>query len=264
MLSRYWPFKVLNSFITGDTNVNLVNKIIVITGGTSGIGRQIVEQLHAQNTIIVVARNSKRLEQLKKRYKNVICFSADLSDPDSYKPLSERIQAEYSRIDVLINNAAVQNEPFFTDPNFEYAQIAREINVNFTAVCSLSFLLLPALKAGDSESIILNINSGLSFVAKKSASVYCASKAAINLFSQSLSYQLEHTNIKVLQAFIPLVDTPMTQGRGGEKMSAEYAAQSILNGLKKQVPQHDIGKIKILRLLNALTPRLAKRLLKGS
>ncbi|AOT10239.1 SDR family oxidoreductase [Pseudoalteromonas luteoviolacea] len=244
--------------------MNLVNKVIVITGGTSGIGRQIVDQLHAQNTIIVIARNSKRLEQLKKRYKNVICFSADLSDPECYKPLSEQIKAQYPRIDVLINNAAVQNEPLFTDPNFEYEQIAREINVNFTAVCSLSFLLLPALNASDSQSVILNINSGLSFVAKKSACVYCASKAALNLFSQSLSYQLEHTNIKVLQAFIPLVDTPMTQGRGDNKISAECAAKSILKGLKRQDPQHDIGKIKILRILNALTPSLAKRILKGA
>nr|WP_239033095.1 SDR family NAD(P)-dependent oxidoreductase [Pseudoalteromonas luteoviolacea] len=258
------PFKVSSRFTTGDTNVNLVNKVIVITGGTSGIGRQIVEQLQAQNTIIVVARNSDRLEQLKKRYKNVTCFPADLSDPGSYQPLSERIQAEFPRVDVLINNAAIQNEPFFTDPDFEYEKITREINVNFTAVCALSYLLIPALNGNEAQSIILNINSGLSFVAKKSASVYCATKAAINLFSQSLSYQLEHTNIKVLQAFIPLVDTPMTQGRGENKISAECAAKSILKGLKQQKPQHDIGKIKVLRILNTLTPSLAKRLLKGS
>ncbi|WP_284019381.1 SDR family oxidoreductase [Pseudoalteromonas umbrosa] len=244
--------------------MNLVNKVIVITGGTSGIGRQIVEQLQAQNAIIVVARNSQRLDELKKRYKNVTCFPADLSDPKSYQPLSERIKSEFPRVDVLINNAAIQNEPLFTGPDFEYEEIAREINVNFTAVCSLSYLLLPALNASEAQSVILNINSGLSFVAKKSASVYCASKAAVNLFSQSLSYQLEHTNIKVLQAFIPLVDTPMTLGRGDNKMSAECAAKSIIKGLIQQKPQHDIGKIKVLRILNTLTPNLAKRLLKGS
>ncbi|MBQ4838555.1 MULTISPECIES: SDR family oxidoreductase [Pseudoalteromonas] len=244
--------------------MNLVNKVIVITGGTSGIGRQIVEQLHAQNKIVVIARNSDRLEQLKKGYKNVICVAADLSDPNCYKSLSERIQAEFPKIDVLINNAAIQNEPLFTDTNFEYEQIVREININFTAVCSLSYLLIPALNESGPTAAILNINSGLSFVAKKSASVYCASKAAINLFSQSLNYQLEHTNIKVLQAFIPLVDTPMTQGRGDNKISAEAAARAIIDGLKRQKSQHDIGKIKLLRVLNALTPALAKRLLKGS
>ncbi|ESP93734.1 SDR family oxidoreductase [Pseudoalteromonas luteoviolacea] len=244
--------------------MNLVNKVIVITGGTSGIGRQIVEQLHTKNKIVVIARKSDRLEQLTRGYKNVVCFAADLSDPCSYMSLSQRIQAQFPKIDVLINNAAIQNEPLFTDPNFEYEQIVREINVNFTAVCSLSYLLIPALNASNTPAVILNINSGLSFVAKKSASVYCASKAAINLFSQSLSYQLEQTNIKVLQAFIPLVDTPMTQGRGDNKISAEQAAQAIIDGLKRQVVQHDIGKIKFLRVLNALIPALTKRLLKGS
>ncbi|KZN30988.1 hypothetical protein N480_03250 [Pseudoalteromonas luteoviolacea S2607] len=244
--------------------MNLRNKVIIITGGTSGVGRQLVALLCHNNTVIVITRHTTRLTELTDAHQNIHVFSADLSDSKQYKGLAQKVQRRFPIVDVLINNAAVQNTQMFTDTNFKYETIAQEINVNFNAICSLSYLFLPNLKNANEQAIILNINSGLALVPKKSSAVYCASKAAMNIFSQSLNYQLEQTNISVLQAFLPLVDTPMTQGRGASKLSSEQAAVEIIKGLEKQIPINNIGKVKLLRVLTTLAPPLARKLLKRS
>ncbi|WP_456417579.1 SDR family NAD(P)-dependent oxidoreductase [Thiolapillus sp.] len=151
----------------------------------------------------------------------------------------------------------------FLDDDFNYHEIEKEINLNLTCVCALSYLLLPAL-IHEEKSVILNINSGLSLAPKTSSAVYCATKAALNIFSQSLSYQLEATNISVQQAFLPLVDTAMTRGRGKNKMSAEKAAKEIIRGIEQDKTENNIGKIKLLRILFRLSPSLAKRILKNN
>jgi uncharacterized oxidoreductase len=111
--------------------------------------------------------------------------------------------------------------------------------------------------------VIAIINSGLALAPKTGSAVYCATKAAMNSFSQSLEYQLEETNIKVIQSFLPLVDTPMTKGRGTGKMSARQAAAKIIEGIQKGTNPTNIGKVKLLRLLLALWPGLARKIMKG-
>ena len=92
--------------------------------------------------------------------------------------------------------------------------------------------------------------------------MYCATQGAVNVFTQSLRYQLEDTNIRVLQAFMPLVDTPMTAGRGDGKLSAAQAAERLIHGIEKEIADHDIGKVKLLRALMCLSPPLARRIMK--
>ena len=129
----------------------------------------------------------------------------------------------------------------------------------------MTYWLLPALMKNEKSherTIILNINSGLGFVPKTSSAVYCATKAALDIFSQSLSYQLEQTNVRVQQAFLELVDTPMTAGRGTNKMSPKLAAQKIIYGIENDISINNIGKVKLLRVLLRLVPSIAKRIMK--
>ncbi|MGD2167653.1 MAG: SDR family NAD(P)-dependent oxidoreductase, partial [Gammaproteobacteria bacterium] len=153
--------------------------------------------------------------------------------------------------------------PTFLDQDFSYESIYSEIGVNFMAVCSLTCLLLPALMH-DRDAAIVNVNSGLALVPKKASAVYCATKAAVNVFSQSLRYQLEQTDVRVYQAFVPLVATPMTEGRGGDKMSATDAADAIIRGIERNVFDHDIGQIRLLRTLSRIAPGLANRIMKAA
>lgn len=242
--------------------MKLNKKRIVITGGTSGIGYEMLKHLHTDNEIIVISRDILKLNQIKQEFNGISTYQADLSKLNDIETVADVIVKRYEQIDVLINNAAIQYTPTFLDDNFRYESIANEITLNFTSICSLSYLLLPTL-LHDNEAIILNINSGLGLAPKTTSAIYCGTKGALNIFSQSLSYQLEQTNIKVQQAFLDIVDTPMTEGRGKNKMSSENAAQKIIHGIEKNISENDIRKVKLLRFMLRLAPLFARKILKN-
>lgn len=241
--------------------MNLNKKRIVITGGTSGIGYEMVKYLQPNNEIIVIARSANKLETLSREFEGVIAYQADLSKIEELEAAASAITERFEHIDILINNAAVQYAPTFVDDAFDYTSINHEITLNFTSICSLTYRLLPAL-THQNKAAILMINSGLALAPKTTSAVYCATKSALNIFTQSLRYQLENTNISVQQAFLELVETAMTAGRGENKMSAEKASRIIIQGLERDVPDHDIGKVKLLRLLLRIAPSVAQKIMK--
>ncbi|WP_286235838.1 SDR family NAD(P)-dependent oxidoreductase [Thalassotalea sediminis] len=241
--------------------MELVNRRILITGGTSGIGLQLVSMLSKQNEIIVLARDEHKLTQLKQQFNDITVFKCDLRNIDQTREVAEHIACKYQYLDMLVNNAAVQYCKKFTDADFHQQLIIDEINTNFTSVCTLTLQLLPTLLHQE-KSIILNINSGLALTPKTTSAVYCATKAALNNFTQSLRYQLENTNIHVQQVFLPLVDTQMTKARGHNKISSENAAKQIIVGIKKNKVDHAFSKVSLLMCLLRLAPSLAKNIMK--
>jgi len=243
--------------------MDVTGKHIVITGGASGLGLELVKQLYEQNEISVVARPSAGLDRLREKFDRINIYEADLSDLASVELAADKIIRDHEKIDILINNAAVQYTPRFLDDDFCYEHIAREITINFTSICSLVYLTLPAL-LGKEPSVILNINSGLGLVPKTGSAIYCATKGALNIFSQSLRNQLETTNVEVMQAFLPLVDTPMTEGRGSGKLTAGQAAAKIIGGITKNQLDMDIGKVRLLRPISRILPALARRIMKAA
>ena len=247
-----------------ETLSNLTNKTVVITGGTSGIGHQLVTRLSPTNKVLVIARASERSTNLKDEFPNIDIYAADLSAPITYEALADQILRDHPKIDLLINNAAIQFTPKFLDEDFCYETITHEINLNFTAVCALSYLLLPALLHDGEEAVITNINSGLGLSPKTSSAIYCATKGAMNIFSQSLRYQFADTNIRIMQVFLPLVDTPMTQGRGDKKLTSKHVVHEIINGIKNGACDLDIGKVKFLRFLLKFMPFIATAIMKRS
>ena len=242
--------------------MNISGKHIVITGGASGIGLELVRQLYHRNNISVIARPSSGLEKLKHEFDQIKVYEADLAELNSVELAADQLINGSGKIDILINNAAVQNTPKFLDDDFRYETIKREIDINFTSICMLIYLLMPGLLQKN-PSIILNINSGLAIVPKTSSAIYCATKGALNILSQSLQLQLENTNIDVKQAFLPLVDTSMTKGRGKGKISPEEAAKDIIRGMVKKGPIIDIGKVKLLRPLHRFSPAFAQQIMKA-
>ena len=243
--------------------MEIKNKTIAITGGTSGIGLELVNALAQENKVVVIACSKKRILALKNRFTSLEGYVCDLSDPSSYESVADRVIKAHRCIDIFINNAAIQNTKTFIDHDFEYKNIGHEIAVNFTAICSLSYLLLPALLTSGKPSYIVNINSGLGLAPKTESAIYCATKAAMHSFSLSLNYQLEHTHTRVLQAFLPLVDTPMTEGRGRNKLSAHAAAVQIIKGIREEKGEHYIGKAHLLSLLLRIAPSIAHKIMKG-
>lgn len=243
--------------------MKLQGKHIVITGATSGIGKQLAIQLNDHNKITVIGRDPDKLASLQTLLPDINIMVADLSQQVQVEQVCNEIQSLKTNIDILINNAAVQYTEHLLSSAFDYRSISDESALNFTSICRLTYLLLPQLQQS-TQAVILNINSGLALSPKTSSAIYCASKAALNSFSQSLNWQLKDTNISVQQAFLPLVETSMTQGRGSKKMSANVAAQLIVSGLKKGKKENNIGKVKLLRLLLRYMPRVAQRIMKSA
>lgn len=240
--------------------MQLIDKTIVITGGTSGIGLALVNQLAALNSVVVIGRNKARLAQLGASQSRVVTYSCDLADPVQVNDLILMLGQRYQSLDVLINNAAVQFTPQLTDEDFDASTMAREVQINFLSVCSLVHGLLPLLMKTPA-SVIMNINSGLALAPKTNSAVYCATKSALNTFSIALRYQLKNSGIKVHQAFLPLVDTHMTRGRGRNKLKAEVVASRIIDGIEKGFDDHDVGKVKLLRVMMRLLPSVAYKLM---
>ena len=243
--------------------MNLSNKRIVVTGGTSGIGRELVRRLHGNNELVVIARSATALANLQQECPGIAVLEADLSNGEQVGRAGAEIAKRYERVDVLVNNAAVQSTPTFLDDDFDYDTIAAQIAVNLTSPCQLVARLLPGLLAAP-QAMIVNVNSGLALVPKKSSAVYCATKGGLNIFSLSLAHQLEATDIRVRQVFLPLVDTAMTHGRGTGKLTAREAADRIITGMQGDRDRIDIGKVALLRWLDRIAPPLARTIMKSA
>lgn len=98
---------------------------------------------------------------------------------------------------------------------------------------------------------------------KKSAPVYCATKAGLHLFTVALRYQLETTPVKVFEIIPPIVDTAMTKGRGRGKITPEALAEQFWSAYRRDHWEIAIGKVKLLKLMNRIAPTVAAAMLKN-
>jgi uncharacterized oxidoreductase len=236
---------------------------ILITGGTSGVGLELVRQLRGQgHRLAVIARSPDKLARLQAELPGISAYPCDLADRQSIERAWERVAAENPDLSILINNAAIQLTPRFLDDDFDFDGIAHETAVNFLAPAWLSYLALGLFQSGGRRSAIVNISSGLAFYPKTSSAVYCATKAALHSLSQSLRYQLEGTGTAVIEAFLPVVDTQMTAGRGAGKISAAQAAAEILAGIERGRNEMFVGKARWLPLLSRVSPSIPRFILK--
>ncbi len=240
--------------------MKLEHKILVLTGGSSGIGLELLQRLGAQNTIINLSRTSPP-EDAVAQSADFTQINTDLADPASVAAaIAACTRDQPGGIDGLINCAAVQFTPKFTEAEFEPSTIATEIAINLTSPIQLIAGLLDLLSIRP-EAFILNVNSGLGIVPKHESAVYCATKAGLDNFSRGLRAQLAGTNVSVLQAFLPLVDTPMTEGRGTGKLSPGHIAARIIDGIEDGIADNDIGKVRLLRTINRISPSLSHRIM---
>jgi uncharacterized oxidoreductase len=234
---------------------------IIVTGASSGIGRDIAIALSKRgNVVVAIGRDRDRLERLAADHERIDIRVADIGLIGSLGSLVDDILARHGRIDGLINNAAIQIDRRMDDASYLDAEIASEIEINLTAPMVLARRLLPHLQAR-TRAVVVNLTSGLAFVPKRSAAVYSASKAGLHLFSEGLRVQLRGSNVRVVEAVMPLVDTPMTSGRGRGKISSEDAAGAVVAGLWTGPETLYVGKARLLPPMLRLAPGIAARIL---
>ena len=241
---------------------------ILITGGSSGIGFELARSLIARNNqVAICGRDRQKLDNARELLGEVITIQSDLAIASQIPELAQTAAQQLGGLSMLVNNAGIQRNFRFSqsEPTQIGAAIAEEIQVNLTALIALTAACLPMLKQAESAAV-LNISSGLAIAPKASAPVYCATKAAVHSFSQTLRYQLEDDmpTIKVFEAIPPLVDTQMTQGRGKGKISPRQVAAETLQGIERDRYEIPIGKVKLLQLIHRLVPAIAAKILRNS
>lgn len=180
------------------------NKIL-ITGGASGIGLGLTERfLKENNTVIVCGRREEVLQELSEKFPTVITKSCDLSLATEREQLFQWISTEHSDLNILVNNAGIQNWMNISDDDF-YSRAKVEIATNIEAPIHLTSLFLKL----DSLDTVMNVTSGLSFVPYTKVPVYSATKAFFHSFTLSLRHLLKEKNVEVIEIIPPALNTDL-------------------------------------------------------
>jgi uncharacterized oxidoreductase len=237
--------------------MRLQGKTALVTGGTDGIGAQLIRQLRDKGvTVITSGRSPERCAATRADGFEVI--EADLSQPAGVEALIAGLGAR--DIDILVNNAGVQTDYDFRSGAVDLPGAEATFNLNLNAPVQIIARLLPVLR-GRGEALIVNVTSGLAVAPNAGSPVYCGSKAGLRSFTMAIRHQLKDTGVKVLEALPPLVDTRMTAGRGSKKLSAEDCARQIVAGMERGTETINVGMVKVLQLVNSISPALARRIM---
>ncbi len=244
--------------------MNLSGKTALLTGATAGIGHETLKALTAKGcAMIVLGRESERLVALENQPGIKTVYRCDLENLNEVETVVRKIAEAHPDIDVLINNAGIQQEMLFDDLSSTNTAIATEVAVNFIAPLYLIRGLLPNLRARP-QAAIVNVTSSLALVPKTKSAVYCGTKGGLRIFSKSLRNQLADTNVTVCEILPFLVDTAMTEGRGSDKIkiAPSVVADSIVNALERDSEEVYVDKAKLLYWLDRILPGLAGRVMK--
>jgi len=185
--------------------MKLSDNTILITGGASGIGLELAKRfIESQNTVIICGRRKAALEAAASQLPGLITHSCDLTSARERESLYKWITAHYPKLNVLINNAGIQQWMTLDDSDF-MDRARQEIAINIEAPLHLTnlFIQLPSL------TTIMNVTSGLSFVPLTKVPVYSATKAFFHSFTLSLRHLLKSQNIEVIELIPPALNTDL-------------------------------------------------------
>ncbi|MDB5257530.1 MAG: hypothetical protein JWM14_2225 [Chitinophagaceae bacterium] len=183
----------------------LSNNKILITGGASGIGLGLAERfIQENNTVIICGRREDLLKEVATKFPSVIIKACDLSIETERVELYNWVAKNHSDLNVLINNAGIQQWMDVTDNDF-YQKANDEITTNVLAPIHLTnlFVKLKALNT------VINVTSGLAFIPLSKVPVYCATKAFMRSFTLSLRHSLKSKQIEVIEMIPPALNTDL-------------------------------------------------------
>lgn len=209
---------------------NIVNKVVVVTGGSRGIGAEIVKFLAKLGYKVVLNYNKSEsyAQDVKKELNNVEIFKADVSKKEEANALIDFAIKKYGKIDVLVNNAGIAQTKLFTEITDEDWKDIIDTNLNSAFYCSRE-----AVKnmIHNKSGLIINISSIWGITGASCEVAYSTSKAAINGFTKALAKELGPSNIRVNAIAPGIINTAMNS----------YLSEDELKNIKEEIPLEKIG-----------------------
>ena len=241
--------------------MKLTGRTILITGGSAGIGLAFaVKFLELGNEVIVTGRRQGVLDQVKAKHPKLHTIQSDVADPAQIAAQAARVQSDFPKLDVLMNNAGIMFYKNLRAPEADLAGLMAEMNVNVGGVIATTSAFMDILRAN--KGTVINTSSMLAFVPMPSTPIYSATKAAIHSYTQSLRFQLEETGVEVIELMPPGVKTDMTTElvEGGVSVitTDELVKQSFA-ALKAGAFEIRPGQSKQLAFMRRLAPNFINR-----
>lgn len=214
---------------------SIVNKVVVVTGGSRGIGAQIVKTLANENYKVVLNYNNSKeqaekiQQELLEQGKEIEIIKADVSKREEIEKLIQFAINKFNKIDVLINNAGISQEGLFTDVTEEEWQKIINTNLNSVFYCNQQAL---KYMIQEQQGCIINISSIWGETGASCEVAYSTTKAAINGMTKALAKEVGPSNIRVNAIAPGIIDTDMNRNLTNEE----------LEQIKEQIPLNKIGK----------------------
>ena len=221
--------------------MNTTGNTILITGGGSGIGRGLADAFHALgNHVIVAGRRMEVLDEITAANPGMTSLTLDIQDPADIRSFAAKVATRYPALNVLINNAGIMRAEKLQAQQDHLANAEVIIATNLLGPIRLTAALLPLLQK-QPRSAIMNVSSGLAFVPMAQTPTYCATKAAIHSYTQSLRHQLRASTTEVLELVPPYVATDLMGGASDPRAMplAKFIAE-VMEILKTQLTTVEI------------------------
>lgn len=210
--------------------MKLTGNKILITGGSGGIGLGLAKKFSSEgNEVIICGKNRDKLVRTAFDNPSWVTYICDLAVEEERVKFVKQLEGEEGDINVLVNNAGIQNWMHPMDDDF-YLCAKEEIEINVVATVHLTWLM----RNFKSLNTIINISSGTAFVSVSRAPVYCATKAFVHSYTTALRYSLMEKGIEVIDIIPPALNTDLG-GVGVHKgqLPVERFVESVFAQLKE-------------------------------
>jgi uncharacterized oxidoreductase len=187
--------------------MQMTGNTILVTGGGGGIGRGLAEAFHRRgNRVIVVGRRPEPLAATIAANPGMQSAILDVASAEAIRDFAGRVKRDFPALNVVVHNAGIMRLEMLSDGKVEDAEAT--VATNLLGPIRLTAALLNGLLR-QPRATIVTVTSGLAFMPLALTPTYCATKAAIHSYSQSLRYQLKETGVRVIELAPPYVQTEL-------------------------------------------------------